>query len=1064
MNSRAPHADGRGGTETRCSIVIPVYNRASLTRQCLDALFGEGRPAVKFEVVVVDDGSTDTTRTMLDAFDEVRVLRHDRSLGFAHAVNAGAAGSSAEFLVFLNNDTIPEPGWLDALVAYADEHPRAAAVGSRLLYPNDTVQHAGIVITQEHIPRHIYLGFPGDHPAVLKSRRFRAVTGACALFRREPFEAAGGFDVGFTNGYEDIDLCLRFGEAGYEVHYCAESVLVHLEKATRGLGTNDVGHDLFVKRWPYLQPDDLHYYLADGLIRIDYRDHYPIELTVSPLLAAINTGDEDREVDRLLSARARQVFDLLQENTRLKLGDARPGEGSAANGEPSPSQKAVLFLSGSPGDTMRYRCEHQAESLRMVGATADIRRLAGARLDEVLDRYEVFILHRVAFGKDLEWFLQQARIRGKVVLFDTDDLVFDQNVMRHVAATADMSVAERAMYEHGLSRYRETLRRCDAVIVTTEPLRELARLVHDAVYVVPNAVSAEMVDGAEAALAGDGSHEGIVIGYLSGTKTHDRDFLEASEAVLDALAESEAASLLVVGHLKLDERFGEFRDRIKQLPIQRWQDLPGILRGVDVNLAPLEQENPFTESKSCIKFLEAGLVGVPTVASARADFKRVIEQGQNGFVADTPDEWKASLADLTRSRSRREEIGARARRDVIREHTTAARAPLLLETMRRVTPAKVRERSLRVNWVLLAPIAQTSGGYRNVFRIAEHLGQNGHDVRAYVSPVAHLEGMSDDDVVAFVENSFGLETVKVEVNTPVGSRRRLRAADVSIATYWTTAYDVAPDPLSLFKAYYIQDFEPDFFDEADSAWTDALETYSLPLRQICLGKSLATMIGAVAHRPTCHVDFALDPEFRMTIDPNARGERPSVLFFARPSLKRRGYRLGVEALALLKERLPDLEVRFFGSPSAELDGVPFEFLNLGVLSPAELADAMNRAHVLLTFSLSNISNVPFEGMACGCAVVEADLPQVREMVEPGVDCLVAPTNAESVAEVLERLVTHTELRLRVAHAGNEKVQGWSWDRTASQFESHLLETCFTRLNRRVASSLEPPPRVVAPVI
>jgi glycosyltransferase involved in cell wall biosynthesis len=201
----------------------------------------------------------------------------------------------------------------------------------------------------------------------------------------------------------------------------------------------------------------------------------------------------------------------------------------------------------------------------------------------------------------------------------------------------------------------------------------------------------------------------------------------------------------------------------------------------------------------------------------------------------------------------------------------------------------------------------------------------------------------------------------------------------------------------------------------------------------------------------------------MTLDPSARGPRASILFFARPTLKRRGYRLGVEALALVKQRVPDLEVVFFGSPDAELGDVPFEFQNLGVLSPAELADAMNRAHVLLTFSLSNISNVAFEGMACGCAVVEADLPQVREMVNPGMDCLVAPTDPEGVADVLMRLITNDGLRVGVAHAGNESVRGWTWDRSASQFESHLLETCFTRLNRRVVSSLEPPLRAASPI-
>jgi O-antigen biosynthesis protein len=563
-------------------------------------------------------------------------------------------------------------------------------------------------------------------------------------------------------------------------------------------------------------------------------------------------------------------------------------------------------------------------------------------------------------------------------------------------------------------------------------------------------------------LANNDSRNNVVIGYLSGTRTHDRDFLEAADAVLQVLAENDSTSLLIVGLLKLDDRFDEFRDRIQQLPIQRWQELPAILHGMDINLAPLESDNPFTESKSCIKFLEAGILGVPTVASARADFKRVVDHGRNGLIADSPAEWKQALTGLAESGSRRDEIGSHARGDVVSEHTTAARAPLLLDTMRRLVPAKSLERSMRVNWVLLAPIAQTSGGYRNVFRIAEHLGRNGHDVRAYVSPVAHLDGMSDDEVISFVESSFELEAVELEVNRPIGSPRKFRAADVNIATYWTTAYDVAADPMSLFKAYYIQDFEPDFFEESDPARNEALETYSLPLRQICLGRSLSTMIHDVAARPTCHIDFALDTEFRMTLDPSARGPRTSILFFARPNLKRRGYRLGVEALASVKQHFPDLEVVFFGSPSEELGEVPFEFKNLGVLSPAELADAMNNAHVLLTFSLSNISNVAFEGMACGCAVVEADLPQVREMVKPGTDCLVAPTNPEGVADVLTSLITNPDLRVRMAHAGNEAVRGWTWDRNASQFESHLLEMCFTRLNRRVLSSLEPPMRAASP--
>src|SRR5207302_5123515 len=117
-------------------------------------------------------------------------------------------------------DTVPWSGWLDALVRYAESHPQAGLVGSKMLYPDGTIQHAGIVIDQDGHPRHIYVGFPGDHPAVNKSRRMQMVTGGCFLIHREAFERAGRFDTAYQNGFEDVDLCLKVRDLGYEVHYC----------------------------------------------------------------------------------------------------------------------------------------------------------------------------------------------------------------------------------------------------------------------------------------------------------------------------------------------------------------------------------------------------------------------------------------------------------------------------------------------------------------------------------------------------------------------------------------------------------------------------------------------------------------------------------------------------------------------------------------------------------------------------------------------------------------------------------------------------------------------------
>jgi GT2 family glycosyltransferase len=302
-----------------CSIIIPVFNHASVTRQCLNALLRDLSDAV--EVIVVDDGSTDTTPEVLSTYgDRVRVVTHEQNLGFAYACNAGAAASSSPFVVFLNNDTLPVDGWLDALIAYGQSHERAAVVGSKLSFPNDTIQHAGVVICQDRVPRHIYVGFPAYHPAVNKSRRFQIVTAASALVRRDAFEEVGRFDTTFSNGYEDVDLCLRLAERGHEIHYCCDSSIYHLEMVTRGDRSNEPNHDLYMRRWgPRVQPDDFDYYLEDGLIQVSYPDYFPLGMSVSPLLATITANGRDRATDQLLALRSRQVFETQRENIQLKL-------------------------------------------------------------------------------------------------------------------------------------------------------------------------------------------------------------------------------------------------------------------------------------------------------------------------------------------------------------------------------------------------------------------------------------------------------------------------------------------------------------------------------------------------------------------------------------------------------------------------------------------------------------------------------------------------------------------------------------------------------------------------
>lgn len=330
---------------TPTSIVVPVHNRAALTTACLDAVLGGGGEG--YEVIVVDDASTDSTPEVLAGYgDAVEVIRLSSNAGYANACNEGAQATAGDMLVFLNNDTEPRPGWVETLVAYAEEHPAASVVGAKLVYPTGAIQHAGVVIGQDGYPHNLYAGFAIDHPAVNRSRRLQAVTGACMLVRRRAFEQAKGFDAGFHNSLEDVDLCLRIGEAGGEVHYCPGAVVTHLESASRGKQDRfQRSVELYRERWrDRARRDDLAIYAEDGLIGVEYADTYPLRLSVSPHLAAIAAGRE-AEIEGLLEDYARQVSDLMSEVVRLTalVGGRSDFEQPAAQTAPGGSSADAAF-------------------------------------------------------------------------------------------------------------------------------------------------------------------------------------------------------------------------------------------------------------------------------------------------------------------------------------------------------------------------------------------------------------------------------------------------------------------------------------------------------------------------------------------------------------------------------------------------------------------------------------------------------------------------------------------------------------------------------------------------
>lgn len=214
------------------SIVVPAFNKWQFTEQCLLSL---RETAPWAEIVVVDNGSTDGTLSNLSAnFREVLTIYNTRNTGFAKACNQGVKFATGGVIVFLNNDTRAHPGWLEPLVE-ALEDPSIWVVGSLLLYPNGTVQHAGMAVRNNLQWSHLYgQADPDSIPGIRTAKDLQAVTGACLAMRREDFTRLGGFDEEYVNGYEDVDLCMRVRKAGGRVRYEPRSVLTHYEGQTEG--------------------------------------------------------------------------------------------------------------------------------------------------------------------------------------------------------------------------------------------------------------------------------------------------------------------------------------------------------------------------------------------------------------------------------------------------------------------------------------------------------------------------------------------------------------------------------------------------------------------------------------------------------------------------------------------------------------------------------------------------------------------------------------------------------------------------------------------------------------
>jgi GT2 family glycosyltransferase len=223
----------------RVSIIIPFRDRVELLRDCLRSM--RGTTYRDREIVLVDNGSTErrTQRFLwrLAGRLRVQVLDCPGPFNFSRLCNAGASRADGDYLLFLNNDTeVITPDWIEQLLVFA-HRPEVGAAGATLLYPDGTIQHAGIFPRSDGSWTHRYRGLPadgGDEAGLRQVRVVPAVTGACLLLRRDHFFALGGFDEGLALTFSDVDLCCRLRARGLLVLVTPYARLYHYESLSRG--------------------------------------------------------------------------------------------------------------------------------------------------------------------------------------------------------------------------------------------------------------------------------------------------------------------------------------------------------------------------------------------------------------------------------------------------------------------------------------------------------------------------------------------------------------------------------------------------------------------------------------------------------------------------------------------------------------------------------------------------------------------------------------------------------------------------------------------------------------
>lgn len=330
----------------------------------------------------------------------------------------------------------------------------------------------------------------------------------------------------------------------------------------------------------------------------------------------------------------------------------------------------VLFLSDEQSNCYRYRVLNQMEQLDSGKVFAKDVSVNFPRLDSLIDVFDVFIFVRPHDTKRNLQLTKLIKKKGKVVIFENDDLIFSPNAVKDSGLLKTLPNKLKEIYEKGIGT--KFIGLANYGLTTTKTIQQEMEKLKLKTSINRNALNSEIVEISKKFVKDSQDDNYVNIGYFSGSRTHNNDFLIVKDVLLRILEKYKNVNLIIAGYIDLGKEFDEFQKQIVNLPYVNWRKLPQNIMRSDINIIPLEK-NKFNNCKSELKYFEAGILKIPTIASSTDPYRFAIKDGVNGFLADTENEWFEKLEKLIKDKKLRKKIGEEAYNHTLKNYTAKSR-------------------------------------------------------------------------------------------------------------------------------------------------------------------------------------------------------------------------------------------------------------------------------------------------------------------------------------------------------------------------------------------------------